>query len=328
LARMVSQPDSVIVDFDSNHFNTVIVSGGLPVILHSANTKNSSPNQEDIASQFVDELTRTIDFFNLTHKNNPIAVDTPILVSGDLDVNSESSVIIQKSSGYNLQPIKPSVSVPSGFPVSAYATNLGLILKNPQHSIISFKHGADFYFDININLLNGRKRTQYQAISLTRLKKPLAIALCVILIISFSLLHNQALSRTSKLQAELDLTNHTLMVERRSFDEANINLNAIKSLSTETASIQKARQFILGKSDIAFYLQYFLEALPSQAYFSDVLSSDSEVVLVGKMASRMDIINYARKLEKSGYFADVRVALIDTADENEAGLNFKIIIKY
>ena len=79
LARMVDLAEALIVNFEKEGSDIIIVSKGIPVTLHTVASKSKNASLEDNLLQLVDELTRTVEFFNLTHKDSPILPETPII---------------------------------------------------------------------------------------------------------------------------------------------------------------------------------------------------------------------------------------------------------
>ncbi len=87
LARVANRPDALVVNFESDSFDIVLIAEGLPTILHSVVPRADGATPEDNVRRLVDELSRTVDFFNSTHASNPIRSTTPLLLNGELASN-------------------------------------------------------------------------------------------------------------------------------------------------------------------------------------------------------------------------------------------------
>ena len=173
LARLVSQPKALIANFGRDWFDIVIVAGGLPVTLHSVAPKGGFREFEDNLAQMNEEIRRTVDFFNLTHKENFIPQDQAVVLSGIRKNSEAEGELVEKY----LPLVSPSSNghlvYPEGFIPDEYAVLLGLILK-PQITGDFKKLAQMIYQDVNLNLLAGRSRIQRNPVSLKKLLVPVS----------------------------------------------------------------------------------------------------------------------------------------------------------
>jgi type IV pilus assembly protein PilM len=321
LARATGNANALIVDFEPDWFDVTIISNGIPVTLHTAASRSETASIEDKVHQLVDELNRTVDFFNLTHKNNPILPATPVILTGTLAANTTAKETLLQNIGHPVQSLVSRLKMPPDFAVSPYEVNLGLILKHSHQKAYSEYNVANYY-DINLDPLAGRKREITPPVSLHKLLVPAVILIAFLLLIPFSMLRNSSVAETNKLQTELTRINRNLYVGRLALDEANTTAATISTLTAELEKIQQERELISGRGELSVILNLIKERLPTGAEYTSISAGPDQVIVDGKAGSRLDVINYARVLEKQGNFSGVRLALID-----ESPVTFRIVIE-
>lgn len=309
LARAANRFNTVIVDFEPDWLDIIIVSNGLPVTLHTVAPRSSTADIEDNLAHLADELNRTIDFFNLTHKENAILADTPILLTGSLAMLPEVTDSILKYITNPVQSLVSSIKTAPDFPVSKYAANIGLLLKsNPKNRIVPLK---EQYININLDLLAGRKRALSHPVTLRQILVPTALVLAVILVLPLLFLRNQAANSTSELQAQLDEANRSLRLNRMILDQAYKLETSIKELTSGTQAIANERQQISGRGELATLLKVIFANLPPGTRTTSLVSDPKKIIVEGLAPDRDTVFSYAKILKNKGEFSEVRIALID-----------------
>ncbi len=331
LSRAVGQANALIVDFEPDCFDITIISGGVPVTLYPVIPRSRDANPEDKVSQLIDELGRTLNFYNLTHKDNPITAGTPVLLAGELADKPSISEIISRSMGRPVQAVAPRLKVPVDFPIASQAGNLGLILKNNQRNSLP-KGDSEGYHEINVDLLAVRRRIKSHRVSLRRLLPPVAIVLIIVLVIPVSLLRHKTAAETNTLQTELNRVSSNLLQKRQTLAEAKDTETAIAELTSQTEALQLEREQISGKGKLSADINFIINKLPSEVDIKALTSNAREIVLDGQAASRADIFEYAHGLEEDGKFSEVRIALIEDIDSpegvrQEKSITFRIVIE-
>ena len=100
LARAANRPDVLVINFESDCFDIVVVAEGLPVILHTVIPRVEGATLEDNVKRLADELARTVDFYNITHAVNPIKSTVPVLLAGTLANDPKTMELIKNSVEY------------------------------------------------------------------------------------------------------------------------------------------------------------------------------------------------------------------------------------
>jgi type IV pilus assembly protein PilM len=129
LVRAVNRAEAVIVDLEQHSFGVVIVSRGMPEIIRSVAQPDEAEEPKDKFDRLVLELTRTIQFFNDSHREQPIKADTPIFVSGSHFESAEMRNALAERAARPVELPQPPLRLPADFPAASYSACVGLALK-------------------------------------------------------------------------------------------------------------------------------------------------------------------------------------------------------
>jgi len=321
LARTTQQPDALIVNFEPDCFDITIVARGMPAILRTVTPKTEDEAIEDSVRRLVDELSRTVNFYNITHASTPLPQETPLFLTGSLSHDESTIGLVKQSITYPVEPVAPPVKSAPDFPLAQFVSTIGAAIKGPSRQAVPRAEGTRFY-DININLLTEKRRAEAIKTK-ARGKSRIAVATFVIVLLLLApvfLLKNQAVTETAKLQAKLDMVSRELRLARLNADEAVVTEANIRELLAKVESLQHERQLTLGTVvDTAVRLRPALDLL---THYGNLLAieADSETIAIqGLTDSRSKVINYALALEKLKQFAEVRIASIDEESSGSTG---------
>jgi type IV pilus assembly protein PilM len=328
LARASGLHDGLIVDFETDGFNIIILSQGVPVILHAFNPKSSKASLEDNVRQLIDEMDRTIDFYNITHKDQPIPADAPVLLTGELATGTAVD-FMQQNSIHPVKSLSTHFKIPADFPVSSFAGNIGLILK--KDSARAGGRSRSGSGEVNINPLLGRKRVLSHSVSLRKIRMPAALVAAFLLVAALTVFRNNAVAETASLQAEMTDVTRTVYLQNLALSQAEETQAAITRLTAETSALQQESQQLSGRGSLSGILTAVLENLPDNVHLSSIVSTPGEIILQAAAGSRADVIEYARRLEAAGAFSAVRIGSLDDVPLADSGgippVAFKIIIE-
>jgi Tfp pilus assembly PilM family ATPase len=129
LVRAVNQDEAIIADFEEQSFGVVIVSHGIPEIIRSVSQPDESVDVKEKLDRLVLELTRTIQFFNDSHRDHPVRTDTPIYVSGSAFESTGMRKVLAERAARPVELPQPPLRLPKDFPLATYCTCLGLAIK-------------------------------------------------------------------------------------------------------------------------------------------------------------------------------------------------------
>lgn len=300
LARAADRPNALVVNFEPDCFDIVLVADGLPTILHTIIPQVEGVTLEDNVRRLAEELARTVDFYNITHVINPIKPTIPVLLSGTLASDSKTVALIQSNTEYPIELLTTAIKTPPDFPLIAYTANLGLALKGTIRNAESRENKTRFY-DIDIDLLEGKRRIEIKHTPKGQILLPVALIIALILLIILSVVKGQAHTERLRLQGEVDALTNDLQRTRILADQAAATEATILTLSTETAALAQQEQQVLFKNvNDADILTLVNTNLPVNAVFSDIEITPDKVTIQGQANTTADIVSYAEAL-KTGY---------------------------
>jgi len=129
LGRAVNQSRAIVANFETECLEMAIVLDDAPVVMRSVTLIGESQDDAERIARLVDELVRTVRFYNDSHKEEPLPAQTPLYVCGSLADSQALRDMVAGSLDYPLVALEPPFSYPPAFPVSMYLANLGLAMK-------------------------------------------------------------------------------------------------------------------------------------------------------------------------------------------------------
>jgi len=129
LVRAINHRDAVIADLENENFHVIVVANAIPDITRSAVLHGEGLDPQQKAHRLVEELTRTIDFYNHSHPNKRLEPTVPVFLTGELVGVPGVDEIIQAEIGYTIEMPTPPLVCPKALPLSQFMVNIGLALK-------------------------------------------------------------------------------------------------------------------------------------------------------------------------------------------------------
>ncbi|MFO8102331.1 MAG: pilus assembly protein PilM [Dehalococcoidia bacterium] len=129
LARAVNCRNGLLLHLEPDNFGITVVAEGVPSIMRTFIPKKGEMILEDNVRRLSGEVTRTIEFYNREHAENPISEDTPVYLTGEMADSPDASVIIQEEIEYPLKSLLVPFAHDPAFPVASFAVNLGLAMR-------------------------------------------------------------------------------------------------------------------------------------------------------------------------------------------------------
>lgn len=328
LARLAAQPRALIAEFEKDWFDIVIVTEGVPVTLHSVAPKGNNREYEDNLVQMEEEIRRTVDFFNLTHKENALKPEEPVYWSGEGQNTAEDILLLQKTIPAAINIAAGDLSYPDSFRPSEYAVGLGLILKS-RNIATGVKKGKTLYRDVNLNLAASRSRALSKPLELKSLFMPAMIVLGIIILTPLLMLHNGVQTENRDLQTQLDRVNHLLSLRRETLAQNQATDNQITQYLKKTETIRNERAQIVGPGDLADLIQSIKAGLSPRIKYAGIGTSSSQITLDGWADSRQAVLDYSGYLGKLNRFSEVRIgSIVDqkSAANQSGGVVYNIFL--
>lgn len=129
LVRAINQKNAVIADLENESFHVVVVGDAVPDITRSAVLHREGLDPQQKARRLVEEVIRTIDFYNHSHPDKLLEPSVPVFLTGELTGIPSVYETIQAEMGYTIEMPTPPLVYPETLPLSQFMVNIGLALK-------------------------------------------------------------------------------------------------------------------------------------------------------------------------------------------------------
>ncbi|NQT72666.1 MAG: pilus assembly protein PilM [Chloroflexi bacterium] len=129
LARVANYREALLLDLEQENYGITLVANGVPAIMRTFIPKRGDTILEDNIRRLAGETMRTVEFYNRDHTDSPLSPDTPVFLTGEMAVSSETTEAIRDAIQYPICPLELPLAYESTMPVPSYAVNIGLALR-------------------------------------------------------------------------------------------------------------------------------------------------------------------------------------------------------
>jgi Tfp pilus assembly PilM family ATPase len=129
LVRAVNRSSAIIVNLEEQSLGVMIVHGGLPVMIRSMPQNGMDSGSEAALDRLSVELTRTTQFYNESHQDQPLESNVGVFLTGKPFDDEEIRKQFAAKISFPTRIPNPPVEFPDKFPVATYIGNIGLALK-------------------------------------------------------------------------------------------------------------------------------------------------------------------------------------------------------
>jgi Tfp pilus assembly PilM family ATPase len=312
LARAPGKSDAIVVAMEPDCFDIILAVNGNTEVMHSVTPKGDGATIQDHVRQLTDELSRTVKYYNSDHPENPLSVDTPLLLTGQL-IDTATSELIQSETEYPVKPLVPPLEFGPDLPVALYATNMGLALRKTK--------ATNGFHDTQLNILAGTYPSRHLQVSWQKVLAYLALAVIAGLLIPFFQIKSQAAAETVHLQSELDTVTQGLFLAQKALNTAVADAAEVDAaISEATAALDALRQehqaLLNTGGSFAGDLGLVTETLPSLTYFTSIEMGTSSVVVEGTTNNPFTVLSYIDALEAK-QFTETRIVEIGEFTDRE-----------
>jgi len=329
LARAANRGDALIVDLEPDCFDVVLVANGIPTVIHTITPRGEGANLEDNIQRLTDELSKTVKFYNSSHPQAPLSPTTPLLLTGELATDANTSKLIQAEIEYPLKPLVPPLELPPTLPVALYAANIGLALKKAPPKTVA-KEEANGFHDINLNILSDKCRVRARPVPRRKILLPLALIAAIGLLFGLYQVKGQAEAETMRRQTVFSTLSQELRQARLNLDAAKQTEDTTNEILADVEALKQEHKYILGKrGDLSNTLELVTGALPPSTYFTVIKIDTKQITVEGETDSPSKVISYAEALEEQAGFSGVRIAKIEevnTTGAETTTVSFSIVI--
>jgi type IV pilus assembly protein PilM len=312
LARVANRANGIIASLEPESYDIVIIADGFLTVVHTISPRGEGATLEDNIRRLVDELTKTVTFYQSSNPKNRLPADIPLLLTGELADDTATQKLLQSMTEYTVEPLVPALNFPSDIPAASYAVNMGLALKKlPKKK--TDKEAAVRYHDTNINILSAKLRKPKKP------QTPMKIALlgaflAIAIILLYPLYQNkeEVSDDNSYLESRLQRVSRELNLGGLIAAEAEITENTTQELTVRLKAIQEVQGDILSpRGTYTENFQAVTGELPEQLYLTSVEIDKDIIIIEGEADNVFTVIDYVIELENNGLFAEVSITELD-----------------
>jgi type IV pilus assembly protein PilM len=330
LCRTVDAPEAVVVDVRSASLDIAVMVDRVPQVIRSLSVPGEGQSLTERLPSIIEEVGRTITFYNSSHSDKPLAETVPVFVSGDLVAASEAWQELGGSIGYPVSALPFPMEPFEGFDASQFMVNIGLVLKQLPLD----KEKANFSM-VNFNALPQAEKPKKKL-------SPISILLPIIIVLGIGAvfyLYNMvgdAGARNELARSQLELIQFQVPQQQAAIGELKDELAEIEPLIEPIAA--RASVFN-GMYDNMFQVRnqidqdliQIVHLTPEEValiyggdaifdYASPITEASIDhivdrVALVGESQDIEAIFQYAKDLRSSGRFSRVVISSITAYEE-------------
>ena len=362
LCRCVNMPRAIIANARLSYLDIVIMSDRIPQVIRSLSLPTDAVSLKDRLPAIIEELDRTIAFYNSSNPETPLDSSVPIFVCGDLAEAPDSWQSLVGKSEHPVSALPSPLEFPPVFNPDQFLVNMGLALKG------QLPKGEDTYSSIvDFNALPEAYRPP--GISWVRIVTPVAIVVGIgalawggLLIrdtgtktdtlhslinakqAEINNLRSQSSSQIEALEAEMDNLSSQLPSISQSISELTDEIAAmpeqtqpieeqIQLVETDISSINDTLTSIeQGLDKVNYDLREVVNLLPADINLYSVDYSGDSVAISGLAPDEGAIFSYARALRSSGRFPTVIISSITETfvgeeEEKIRSFDFEFLLK-
>ena len=324
LCRTLAEPRGIIVNARLDHLNIMVMEDGLPQLIRRLTLPGEAESLSEKLPTIIEELNRTVAFYNSSHQEKPIDSTMPVFVCGELAEAPESWQPLVSKLNYSVSPLSSPLESPEDFSPNEFMVNIGLALKelSPEK------------WGMNLSLVN------FNALPEVYLPKPLrvgqflfpvGIAVGIVLVIFMAFLvwngmaHNKVLrSQLAPIESRITLERGEIATLREQIGliEAQIKPVAATTdiLNTTLTSLGEGRELVDGD------LSQIVSLLPGYVDLTEVNHEGDTVTVNGVAPDEKKIFKYARALRSSDRHFTVIISSITASGEE--GFDFEFLLKH
>ena len=317
LARVVNHKEAIIIDLEQWRSLLILVADGVPLITRTLYIRGQDITVEDRIREVAIEVSRTVEFYNSNRPQHPHDSATPVFLTGKL-ASDPGVVDLTKAAISNpIETLDPAIEYPNAFPVSKYATNIGLAMKVGATKIS--REGTTLpALDLTIIPNNHRTPRSQKKLLLSSL---VAVFLLALLFVTYQL-DIDGVAESTDLRFKVENLSQQLLDARQTLDSRD-------SIESEIDGLREETQIILGSGNsFVEGLHSILGDIPYGVTPTTIAVTGNSITVEGSAATRSSAIDYLGLIEKTGDFSAVNIAsltMVDTESDDRV-VQFTIIV--
>ena len=297
LCRTLDEPRAIIINSRLDHLDIMIIEDRLPQLIHRLSLAGEVTSAAERLAAITEEVNRTVDFYNSSHKENPLDSTVPMFVCSDLAQFPEDWQSLGGKLECPVSVLPSPVESPDGFDANDFMVNIGLALKELWQE----REGANFSL-VNFNALP--EVYQPKGVSLRSILSRVGTIVGIALIIVMGFLIYSRFEYVSVLRSQLASVNNSLATQINEVAtlqdqigqvEAQLGpLGARAAVFTNTlASLKTGREQAIND------LVDVINLMPGTIDLTGINHEGESVTVSGIAPTEEDVFGYARNLSDS-----------------------------
>lgn len=334
LCRTLDEPRALIVNAKLDALDIIVMEDRLPQLIRSLSLPGEATSLPESLPSIIEEIDRTILFYNSSREERLLDSTVPIFVCGDLVRMPESWQSLSGELNCPVSVLSSSLKSPEGFNPSEFMVNIGLALKelNPENagtnsSLVNFNALPEIYLP--------------KVIPLPSIIALIGVTIGIGLLVYLGfMLHNNMVSNTS-LSSEITSIENRVAQEHLAIGELKPQVAAQQALIEPIearANIFETKFNSLwnGRAAANSEMNNIVSLLPDAVDLEEVNYDSESITIKGKVTktnAEDDIFAYARNLKSSFstvIISSMKVSIKAAEDEDEEeeieGFTFEFLV--
>jgi type IV pilus assembly protein PilM len=324
LCRTLDEPRAVIISTMLDHLDVMVIEDRLPQLIHRLSLPGEVTSVEEKLVAITEEVNRTVDFYNSSHRESPLDSTVPMYVCSDLVQLPES----WQSLGGKLQcavSILPSpVESPEGFDASDFMVNIGLALKELRQD----SDGANFSL-VNFNALP--EVYQPKGVNLRSIISRVGIAAGIGLLVCLGFMINSRGDYVSLLRSQLAPVQSSIALHLKDIAAMQEEIKQVETqlgpVAAEAAVFDTTLTSLkTGREGMSSDLVDIINLKPATIQLTGIVCKAESITLRGIADTEDDVFAYARDLRTTFGNAIISSVKAEEGGLWNSGFNFELYI--
>ncbi len=355
LCRIPDEPRAIIVNARLDHLEVIVIANRLPEVIRRVSLPSEAESLSEKLPTIIEELSRTVAFYDSNHLEQPLDSAVPLFVCGELAEAPETWQSLVGRLNYSVSPLAWPVEYPEGFPANEFMVNIGLALKE----LLPEKGEANFSI-VNLNTLP--EVYLPKAFPVAKILAPVGIVVGIGLLVYAGFIVQNSAAHTVVLRSQLSLIESSsgqqyeeLAALKGQITQVEPQIEPVEAQIEQVAattgvfkdtfaSLKEGREQVDGDlnkiavlvpEDIALLYGGDKVTMPAGRLSQAEINHDTEQATIKGVAPGTEgykaIFEYAKALRSSRRFSAVIISSIEAYEEedgdNKKGFNFTFLLK-
>ena len=131
LFKLVDTQQALMVNIEEDSADILLVADSLPQVVRTVR-RSLDIDMEEWVKDIAVNIDQTILFYNTRFQGRHLAIDIPFYLTGQLSKDPSVVTMLEDLTGFTPDLLPVPLKCPPDFPISQYAVNIGLAVKQPS----------------------------------------------------------------------------------------------------------------------------------------------------------------------------------------------------